>query len=77
MSSNWTTSTDSGRANTPDVVKITATVVEHTKRQMELTVKKKRRKGYKKTIQHKQTYTRLQIGPLEFPPQLQLGQSKV
>ena len=55
----------------PDVVKITATVVEHTKGKMELIVKKKRRKGYKKTIQHKQTYTRLRIGPFEFPQQEQ------
>jgi large subunit ribosomal protein L21 len=54
---------------TPDVVKISATVVEHTKGQMEFIVKKKRRKGYKKTIQHKQTYTRLRIGPFEFPQQ--------
>ena len=54
-----------------DVVKITATVVEHTKGQMERIVKKKRRKGYKKTIEHKQTYTRLRIGPFEFPQQTQ------
>ena len=61
---------------TPDVVKITATVVEHTKGQMEFIVKKKRRKGYKKTIQHKQTYTRLRIGPFDFPQQpLQQTQS--
>lgn len=53
----------------PAVVKITATVVEHTKGQMEFIVKKKRRKGYKKTIQHKQTYTRLRIGSFEFPQQ--------
>jgi large subunit ribosomal protein L21 len=53
-----------------DVVKITATIVEHTKGQMEFIVKKKRRKGYKKTIQHKQTYTRLRIGPFEFPQQI-------
>ena len=59
----------------PDVVKINATVVEHTKGQMELIVKKKRRKGYKKTIQHKQTYTRLRIGPFEFPQQPQQIQS--
>ena len=60
----------------PDVVKITATVVEHTKGQLERIVKKKRRKGYKKTIQHKQTYTRLRIGPFEFPQQLQQTQSR-
>jgi large subunit ribosomal protein L21 len=60
----------------PDSVKINATVVEHTKGQMEFIVKKKRRKGYKKTIQHKQTYTRLRIGPFEFPQEaLQQEQS--
>ena len=53
----------------PGMVKVTATVVEHTKGQMEFIVKKKRRKGYKKTIQHKQTYTRLRVGPFEFPQQ--------
>ena len=58
-----------------DVVRITATVVEHTKGQMELIVKKKRRKGYKKTIQHKQTYTRLRVGPFEFSQQPQQTQS--
>ncbi|KAG8908603.1 hypothetical protein FRB99_004891 [Tulasnella sp. 403] len=36
-------------------VSVKATVVEHTKGEMEFIVKKKRRKGYKKTIQHKQT----------------------
>ena len=36
-----------------NVAKTTATVVEHTKGQMECTVKKKRRKGYEKTIQYK------------------------
>ena len=55
----------------PNVVKITATIVEHTKGEMEFIVKKKRRKGYKKTIQHKQTYTRLRIGPFEFQQQPQ------
>lgn len=52
------------------VVKISATVVEHTKGKMEFIVKKKRRKGYKKTIQHKQTYTRLRVCPFEFPQQV-------
>ncbi|KAG8861419.1 hypothetical protein FRB96_002868 [Tulasnella sp. 330] len=45
-------------------VTIKATVVEHTKGNMEVIVKKKRRKGYKKTIKHKQTYTRLRIGDI-------------
>ncbi|KAG9010667.1 hypothetical protein FRB94_010144 [Tulasnella sp. JGI-2019a] len=45
-------------------VTVKATVVEHTKGRMEVIVKKKRRKGYKKTIKHKQTYTRLRIGDI-------------
>ncbi|KDR80613.1 hypothetical protein GALMADRAFT_276846 [Galerina marginata CBS 339.88] len=48
-------------------VKVEATVVEHTKGQMEYIFKKKRRKGYRKTIQHKQPYTRLRIGNIEIP----------
>jgi large subunit ribosomal protein L21 len=52
----------------PDgTVNLSATVVEHTKGQMEVIVKFKRRKGYRKTITHKQTYTRLRIGDIEFP----------
>jgi large subunit ribosomal protein L21 len=46
-------------------VKVEATVVEHTKGQMEVIFKKKRRKGYQRTTKHKQTYTRLRIGPIE------------
>jgi large subunit ribosomal protein L21 len=46
-------------------VNVLATVVEHTKGRMERIIKFKRRKGYKKTIEHKQTYTRLRIGPIE------------
>ena len=49
----------------PEKVKVEATVVEHTKGKMEVIFKKKRRKGYQKTIKHKQTYTRLRIGPIE------------
>ena len=48
-------------------VKVDATVVEHTKGPMEFIFKKKRRKGYRKTIQHKQPYTRLRIGRIEIP----------
>ncbi|KAF7316921.1 Methyltransf-25 domain-containing protein [Mycena chlorophos] len=47
-------------------VRVHATVVEHTKGSMEYTFKKKRRKGYQKLIQHKQPYTRLRIGDIEF-----------
>ena len=45
-------------------VAVEATVVEHTKGKMEHIFKKKRRKGYERTIPHKQTYTRLRIGPI-------------
>ncbi|KZT27728.1 hypothetical protein NEOLEDRAFT_1176338 [Neolentinus lepideus HHB14362 ss-1] len=48
-----------------DTVKVAATVVEHTKGKMEIIVKKKRRKGYVKTIKHKQPYTRLRIGTID------------
>ncbi|KAF8239345.1 hypothetical protein L208DRAFT_1420749 [Tricholoma matsutake] len=48
-------------------VKVEATVVEHTKGIMEFIFKKKRRKGYQKTIKHKQPYTRLRIGNIEIP----------
>ncbi|TRM60768.1 ribosomal protein L21-like protein [Schizophyllum amplum] len=48
-------------------VQVQATVVEHTKGKMESIFKKKRRKGYRKTITHKQTYTRLRIGNIEIP----------
>ncbi|KAF9561226.1 hypothetical protein CPC08DRAFT_664596 [Agrocybe pediades] len=51
----------------PNKVKVEATVVEHTKGPMEYIFKKKRRKGYQKTIQHKQEYTRIRIGNIEIP----------
>ena len=50
-----------GAVLSQDVVRVRCTVVEHTKGRMEFIVKKKRRKGYKRTIQHKQTYTRLRV----------------
>ena len=49
----------------PEQVRVHATVVEHTKGKMEVIFKKKKRKGYQKTIKHKQTYTRLRIGPID------------
>ncbi|KAI0080142.1 hypothetical protein K474DRAFT_1682756 [Panus rudis PR-1116 ss-1] len=55
----------------PETVKVEATVVEHTKGKMEVIFKKKRRKGYQKTIKHKQTYTRLRIGPIDVAQQQQ------
>ncbi|KAI6107423.1 ribosomal protein L21-like protein [Pisolithus croceorrhizus] len=50
----------------PGRVKVEATVVEHTKGAMEVVFKKKRRKGYQKTIKNKHPYTRLRIGPIQF-----------
>jgi large subunit ribosomal protein L21 len=51
----------------PSRVKVDATVIEHTKGAMELKFKKKRRKGYQKTIKNKHPYTRLRIGSIEVP----------
>ncbi|KAI5118009.1 hypothetical protein M0805_008108 [Coniferiporia weirii] len=50
------------------LVSVEATVVEHTKGAMERIVKFKRRKHYQKTITHKQTYTRLRVGPIHLEP---------
>ncbi|CDS01754.1 related to MRPL49-mitochondrial ribosomal protein of the large subunit [Sporisorium scitamineum] len=49
-------------------VKITAIVTENTKGALEKIIKKKRRKGYKKTVQHKQPYTRLRIEDIQIQP---------
>lgn len=49
----------------PSKVKIEATVIEHTKGKQEVVVKRKRRKGYYKTIRRKHPYTRLRIGPID------------
>ena len=49
-------------------VKITAVVTENTKGALEKILKKKRRKGYKKTVQHKQPYTRLRIEDIQIQP---------
>ncbi|WWC64032.1 mitochondrial 54S ribosomal protein bL21m [Kwoniella dejecticola CBS 10117] len=48
----------------PAVVSCQLTVLEHTKSPLERILKKKRRKGYKKTIEHKQGYTRLRVGDI-------------
>lgn len=48
-------------------VKVEATVIEHTKGKQEVVIKRKRRKGYYKTIRNKHPYTRLRIGPIEIP----------
>jgi large subunit ribosomal protein L21 len=47
---------------------VSATVVEHTMGKMEKIFKKKRRKGYQRTIKHKQTYTRLRISDIQLHP---------
>lgn len=47
-------------------VKVEATVIEHTKGKMEVVFKKKRRKGYQKTIKNKHPYTRLRVGAIQF-----------
>ncbi|KAI9322453.1 ribosomal protein L21-like protein [Dichotomocladium elegans] len=44
---------------------ISATVIEHTKSKLIRIVKKKRRKNYKRTIEHKQTHTVLRINQVE------------
>lgn len=49
----------------PETVRVRCTVVEHTKGPMEVIVKRKRRKGYKRTIRHKQTYTRLRVEAIQ------------
>ncbi|SNX87462.1 related to MRPL49 - mitochondrial ribosomal protein of the large subunit [Melanopsichium pennsylvanicum] len=57
-----------GASLPPTTVKVTAVVTENTKGALERIVKKKRRKGYKKTVQHKQPYTRLRIEQIEIQP---------
>ena len=47
-----------------DLVRCNLTVLEHTKSPLERKLLKKRRKGYKKTIQHKQGWTRLRVGDI-------------
>lgn len=48
-----------------DVVRVQATVVEHTKSTLVRVEKFKRRKGYKRSLDLKQTFTKLRIGPIE------------
>ncbi|KAF8315356.1 hypothetical protein DL93DRAFT_2079092 [Clavulina sp. PMI_390] len=47
-----------------DTVRVTAVVVEHTKGALQKIEKFKRRKGYHRSLDHKQTYTKLRIGPI-------------
>lgn len=56
-----------------EAVRVRCTVVEHTKGPMEFIVKKKRRKGYKRTIRHKQTYTRLRVEGIQIGPDVARG----
>jgi ribosomal protein L21 len=48
----------------PHIATCELTVLEHTKSPLERIVKSKRRKGYKKTIEHKQGWTRLRVGDI-------------
>lgn len=48
----------------PDVARCTLTVLENTKSPLTRTTLKKRRKGYKKTIENKQGWTRLRVGDI-------------
>lgn len=48
-----------------NVFDINATVIEHTKSKLIQIVKKKRRKNYKRTIEHKQTHTVLRISNVD------------
>ncbi|KAG1170694.1 hypothetical protein G6F70_007569 [Rhizopus microsporus] len=48
-----------------NVFDIKATVIEHTKSKLIRIVKKKRRKNYKRTIEHKQTHTVLRISNVD------------
>ncbi|KZP21047.1 hypothetical protein FIBSPDRAFT_860955 [Athelia psychrophila] len=49
----------------PEKVRVDATVIEHTKGAQEVVIKRKRRKGYYKTIRNKHPFTRLRIGNIE------------
>ncbi|KAH7105768.1 ribosomal protein L21-like protein [Auriculariales sp. MPI-PUGE-AT-0066] len=53
-------------------VNVRATVIEHTKGALEQFVKFKRRKGYKRTVSNKQTYTKLRISTIDIPQQPRL-----
>ncbi|KAF7977605.1 hypothetical protein HWV62_3216 [Athelia sp. TMB] len=50
-----------------DKVRVDATVIEHTRGAQEVVVKRKRRKGYYKTIRNKHPFTRLRIGNIDIP----------
>jgi len=50
-----------GAALSPEVVRVRCVVTEHAKGPMERIVKFKRRKGYEKTVTHKQPYTRIRV----------------
>lgn len=48
-----------------ETVAVRATVIEHTKGELESFVKFKRRKGYKRTVYNKQPYTKLRIAAID------------
>jgi len=47
-------------------VRVKAVVMEHTKGALQKIEKFKRRKGYRRLLDHKQPFTRLRIGSIEF-----------
>ncbi|CAH7678549.1 expressed protein [Phakopsora pachyrhizi] len=49
------------------LVDATAIVVEHTRGKMSTVIKKKRRKGYRKTIKSKPYYTQIRLCEIKFP----------
>ncbi|OCF72706.1 hypothetical protein I204_07091 [Kwoniella mangroviensis CBS 8886] len=64
-SMNWKSKRLSSFEGIPEgLVDCNLTILEHTKSPLERILKKKRRKGYKKTIEHKQGYTRLRVGDI-------------
>ncbi|KAA1094497.1 hypothetical protein PGT21_023327 [Puccinia graminis f. sp. tritici] len=50
-----------------DLVHASAIVVEHTRGKMSTVIKKKRRKGYRKTIKNKPYYTRIRLCEIKVP----------
>lgn len=49
----------------PESVRCQLTVLEHTKSPMTRIMLKKRRKGYQRTVENKQEWTRLRVGDIE------------
>jgi len=58
-----------GPALPQDILRVHAVVMEHTKGALQKIEKFKRRKGYRRLLDHKQPFTRLRIGPIELGPE--------